>query len=121
MLAVLILFFISAGFGALLIGIASYFGAKDKSSTEMKKDPYECGMEVPSRSVTSIPVSFYLTAILFIIFDIEIIFLYPFAIAYREFLSSSTGVFALIGMGIFLALFIFGLWWEIRSKALEWK
>ena len=121
MLAVLILFFVSAGFGAMLIGISFYFGEKDKNPTKAKKDPYECGMKTPPSSVTSIPVSFYLTAILFIIFDIEIIFLYPFAIAYREFLSSPSGVFALIGMGIFLSLFIFGLWWEIRSKALEWK
>ena len=122
MLPILVLFFLAAAFGALLIEISRRFGgSRDEKLTQAKAGPYECGVEAPVSSKKSIPVNFYLTAILFIIFDIEIIFLYPFAVAYREFLSSSQGVFVLFGMGVFLGLFIFGLWWEIKSKALEWK
>lgn len=121
MLPVLILFFVSAGFAAFLIGISYFFGPQDSHPSQVKADSYECGVRVSKTSFKSIPVNFYLTAILFIIFDIEIIFMYPFAIAYRDFLSSPEGVSALIGMGVFLSLFIFGLWWEIKSKALEWK
>ena len=57
---------------------------------------------------------------LFILFDIEIIFMYPWAITFRDFISSGHGTFAFASMMIFLTIFIFGLFWEIKSKALEW-
>lgn len=120
MLPVVIMFFLTALISASLILISVWAGPKDKS-TKVKSDVYECGIVSSKTSSSRIPVKFYLTGLLFIIFDIEIIFLYPFAVAYRDFLEKGLGGPILLAVGLFLALFIFGLWWEIRSKALEWK
>ena len=69
---------------------------------------------------TKVSVKYYLTAILFILFDIEIIFMYPWAISFRDFISTGGGAFVFISMMVFIAIFIFGLFWEVKSKALEW-
>ncbi len=106
-------------FGALLLFAASKVGKvyKDK----VKDETYECGIAVQDKVDTKISIKFYLTAILFIIFDIEIIFMYPWAATYKEFIASGNGLYSLGAMGIFMGVFIFGLWWEIKSKALEWE
>ena len=107
-------------FGAGMLYLASLFGAKgSKSKTHL--DSYECGVEVADAKTTKIPIKFYLTAILFILFDIEIIFMYPWALSYGDFIESGLGAYSLGAMGVFLAVFIFGLFWEIKSRALEWE
>lgn len=120
MLPVLVLFFIASFFSAFLMLVSHWAAPKDKA-TSAKKDAYECGIVSERPSSSRVPVKFYLTGLLFIIFDIEIIFLYPFAVAYRDFLEKGLGIQVLLAVGFFLALFVFGLWWEIRTKALEWK
>ena len=105
-------------FGALLLFAASLVGRKVADS--VKYESYECGIPVQEKRDTKLSVKFYLTAILFIIFDIEIIFMYPWAVSFRDFLAKGQGVYILCAMGFFLAVFIFGLFWEIKSKALEW-
>ena len=120
MLSIVILILASLGLCGFLIAIPYFFGPKDKVSST-KADSYECGVISSQKTTSRIPVPFFLTAILFILFDIEIIFLYPFALAYRDFLQTDYGGPALLAMGLFLLLFIFGLWWEIKTKALDWK
>ncbi|MBE8162789.1 MAG: NADH-quinone oxidoreductase subunit A [Bdellovibrionaceae bacterium] len=116
--AILFLIFFVLCFGALLLGVASILGPK-KSKSAIKSSSYECGL--PSFAQTNnVPVKYYLTAILFIIFDIEIVFIYPWAVAYKDFLTAGWGLYILIAMLIFIALFLYGLIWEIRSKALDW-
>lgn len=107
-------------FGAGLLFVVSLVGPKNKASA-IKQSSYECGLEAQTTGHTKVPVKFYLTAILFILFDIEIIFMYPWAIAFKDFIASNAGVYALSGMGFFLFLFIFGLFWEVKSNALEWE
>ena len=104
----------------LLTAVSYFFGPRDKNSPA-KTEAYECGLKPKSTAGGQVSVKFFLTAILFILFDIEIIFLYPFAIAFRDFLQDEQALRALIGMGLFLILFIYGLWWEVKSKALSWK
>ena len=120
MLPVIVLFIIASCFAGVLMLVSALAAPKDKA-TKIKSDPYECGVISDAPSSSRIPVKFYLTGLLFIIFDVEIIFLYPFAVAYRDFLEQGLGMQVLLAVGFFLALFIFGLWWEIRSKALDWK
>lgn len=120
MLPVLVLFFVASLFAAFLILVSRQAAPRDKA-TAAKKDAYECGIVSDRPSSSRFPVKFYRTGLLFIIFDVEIIFLYPFAVAYKDFLEKGLGPQALLGVGLFLALFVFGLWWEIRTKALEWK
>lgn len=105
-------------FGCFLLWAASKLGKR--SYDPVKFETYECGIPVQEKKDTKMSVKFYLTAILFIIFDIEIIFMYPWATTFREFISSGQGLFVLCSMLVFLIIFIFGLFWEVKSKALEW-
>ncbi|MCC7404702.1 MAG: NADH-quinone oxidoreductase subunit A [Bdellovibrionales bacterium] len=107
-------------FGIALVYVSSLLGPRQPQS-QMKLTPYECGLEGERREDTKISVNFYLTAILFILFDIEIIFMYPWAVAFGDYLSAGNGVYIFAVMAVFLAIFIFGLIWEIKSKALEWE
>ena len=118
---VLVCVLIVITFGALLLTVARWFSAQAKRPAPLSKSlPYECGLKEEERKSTRLPVQFYLTAILFILFDIEIIFLYPWALSFRDFLEKGqTG--ALLAMLVFLIIFIYGLVWEIFSKALQWK
>jgi NADH-quinone oxidoreductase subunit A len=109
-----------AVFGYILIRLARLTGGRAKKTSQAKFDIYECGIPAQDKKDTKISVKFYLTAILFILFDIEVIFMYPWAVNFRNFMASGTGAFVFVSMFIFLAVFIFGLWWEIKSKALEW-
>ncbi len=108
------------GFGFLLVFVASILGPKTNQS-KVKKMAYECGLTSDGADRSKIPVKFYLTAILFILFDIEIIFLYPWAVAYQDYVSEGAGWFIFSSMFVFVLIFIFGLFWEIKSNALEWE
>ncbi len=118
--AILILALFVLAFGAGLLFLVSLVGPKPKYS-ELKDATYECGLPVQDSGHSKIPVKFYLTAILFILFDIEIIFMYPWAISLVEFIEQGLGTQVMLAMGFFLFVFIFGLIWEIKSKALEWE
>lgn len=106
-------------FGLAIVFVSSLLGPKTKAS-KVKSEPYECGLEGTPSESTKIPVKFYLTAILFILFDIEIIFMYPWALAFGDFIAAGHGLYILSAMGVFLAIFAFGLFWEVKSRALEW-
>ncbi len=105
-------------FGSFLLFLASKLGTRKYDP--VKYQSYECGIPAQEKKDTKISVKFYLTAILFIVFDIEIIFMYPWARTFKEFIDSGNGLYILASMGFFLFVFIFGLFWEVKSKALEW-
>ena len=98
---------------------ASFFASSllaPKRTTEAKSAPYECGI-VPTREpVERFPVRFYLIAMIFIVFDIEIIFLYPWAVIYEDKLQ----VFGLIEMLVFAAAVFVSFVYLISSGALDW-
>lgn len=106
-------------FGAFLVWLATKTGEKQVFNS-VKYEPYECGVPSVNKKDTKVSVKYYLTAILFILFDIEIIFMYPWAVSFREFIASGNGGAVFISMMVFIAIFIFGLFWEVKSKALEW-
>ncbi|MCB0413875.1 MAG: NADH-quinone oxidoreductase subunit A [Bdellovibrionales bacterium] len=119
LLPILFLLVFVVVFGYAIVFLTGLAGPKPVQ-TEAKKEVYECGVTAQSSGNTKIPVKFYLTAILFILFDIEIIFMYPWAVSFGDFIESGYGLQALVAMGIFLLVFIFGLFWEVKSKALDW-
>jgi NADH-quinone oxidoreductase subunit A len=83
--------------------------------TAAKNAPYECGI-VPSREPPErFPVQFYLVAMIFIMFDIEIIFLFPWAVIFRE-----LGMFGLGAIGLFIGLFLLSFLYEIAEGGLDW-
>ena len=117
---VLALCLLASGFAAALMLFSRWAAPKGRSGP-LKREAYECGAAVQPAPSSRMSVQFYRTGLLFILFDIEILFLYPFAMIYRDSLNNGTGASLLGAVGIFLALFVFGLLWEIRSKALNWK
>lgn len=129
--AVLFLFAFVLAFGALLVNLPPllhklFIKLKIRSVRPVEADPvkyetYECGIPEELTGDTKTPIKFYLTAILFILFDIEIIFMYPWAVSLDGFIESGHAYYILGAMGVFLFIFIFGLFWEIKSKALEWE
>lgn len=108
-------------FGCLLMGFSSLISTRAPKPDPVKDQTYECGLPSDTSGPTKISVKFYLTAILFILFDIEIIFMYPWAVTYGDFITNGHGLYIFGAMAFFLAIFIFGLFWEVKSKALEWE
>ena len=102
-----------AGIGLIFLG--GYLLAPHKPD-EAKNSPFECGFEAFEDSRMKFDVRYYLVAILFIIFDLEIAFLFPWAIVLDE-----VGMFGLVSMGIFLGILVIGFIYEWKKGALEWE
>ena len=83
---------------------------------EEKNSPYECGFEAFEDARLKFDVRYYLVAILFIIFDLEIAFLFPWAIVLED-----IGLFGILAMGIFLGILVIGFIYEWKKGALEWE
>ena len=81
-----------------------------------KLSPYECGFEAFEDARMQFDVRYYLIAILFIVFDLEIAFVFPWAVVFRE-----LGVFGLVEMGVFLGLLVIGFVYVWKKGALEWE
>ena len=88
------------------------FGAKLK--------PYECGIPPESDAHGRYSVRFYIIAMLFVIFDVETMFLIPWAILYRGWVAAHQGLFALVSMVMFLGILLVGYLWLYKKGALEW-
>ena len=110
---VLIFLGVAAGIGLLLLMLGFLIGRGSKD--DEKLSPYECGFEPFDDSRMKFDVRYYLVAILFIIFDLEIAFLSPWAVS-----LDVVGSFGLIAMGIFLAVLVVGFIYEWKKGALEW-
>ncbi|HVM77970.1 MAG TPA: NADH-quinone oxidoreductase subunit A [Stellaceae bacterium] len=100
---------------SLVMVVASYVVARQKPDSE-KLSPYECGFEPFDDARSKFDVRFYLVAILFIIFDLEVAFLFPWAVS-----LGSLGMFGFWSMVVFLAVLTVGFIYEWRKGALEWE
>jgi NADH-quinone oxidoreductase subunit A len=110
---ILIFLGIAAGIGMLLLGLGFLIGKGGKD--DEKLSPYECGFEAFDDSRMKFDVRYYLVAILFIIFDLEIAFLFPWAVS-----LDTVGKFGLLAMALFLAILVVGFIYEWKKGALEW-
>jgi len=102
---------VALGLILLALGLILGHGKKDPE----KLSPYECGFEPFEDSRIKFDVRYYLVAILFIIFDLEIAFLFPWAVS-----LNAIGTFGIVAMGIFLAVLVVGFIYEWKKGALEW-
>ena len=113
-LGIVIFFVLSGTVAGAFVFLGSVLGPKKPS--QVKSEPFECG-EIPfSLPIGHVSVKFYLTAILFILFDVELVFLYPWAVAYR-----GLGVSGLAEMVIFLAILMAGFFYAWDNGALDWQ
>ncbi|MCZ6841037.1 MAG: NADH-quinone oxidoreductase subunit A [Alphaproteobacteria bacterium] len=113
-LPILIFLGLAIGLSAVMIG-ASFVVGPNRPDVE-KNSPYECGFEPFDDARMKFDVRFYLVAILFIIFDLEVAFLFPWAITLGD-----IGVFGFWSMVVFLAILTVGFVYEWRKGALEWE
>ena len=104
-------------FGMLVMSVV--LGKRGKRSP-VKDTPYECGMVPVGEGNTRFSVKFYLVAMLFILFDIEVVFLYPWAVIYREMLKESGGVI-LGSMVSFLGVLFVGYVYAVKKRAFDWR
>jgi NADH-quinone oxidoreductase subunit A len=113
-LPTLLFLIVATGIGVALIVIGNVLGPK--RPTAEKLSPYECGFAAFEDAHMQFDVRYYLIAILFIVFDLEIAFVFPWALVFRE-----LGVFGLVEMGVFLALLVIGFAYVWKKGALEWE
>ena len=113
-LPTLLFLIVATGIGVALIIIGNVLGPK--RPTAEKLSPYECGFAAFEDARMQFDVRYYLVAILFIVFDLEIAFVFPWAVVFRE-----LGVFGLVEMGVFIALLVIGFVYVWKKGALEWE
>jgi NADH-quinone oxidoreductase subunit A len=118
-LPVLMLGVLAVGFTAAML-IGSVLLGKAARRSKIKDTAYECGMLPQGAGSTRMSVKFYLVAMLFILFDIEVVFLYPWAVIYREMIRDHAGLI-LGGMLPFLALIAVGFIYEVKKGGLDWR
>ena len=113
-LPTLLFLIVATGIGIALIVVGNVLGTKRPDARKLS--PYECGFEAFENARMRFDVRYYLVAILFIVFDLEIAFVFPWALVFRE-----LGVFGLVEMGVFLALLVIGFVYVWKKGALEWE
>lgn len=118
---VLLLGLFAALFAAGTLAASKLFGFQGKRS-KIKDTAYECGMLPIGEGTARMSVKFYLVAMLFILFDIEVVFLYPWAVVYREMLASeATRNMIFFSMVSFLGILFVGYIYAVKKKAFDWK
>ena len=113
-LPVLLFVIVGLGFGAVTIGLSTFI--VPRRTNAVKESPYECGVEPVGNARGRFSVKFYLVAVLFILFDIEAVFLYPWAVSFRW-----LGLYGVIEMVLFIAILLAGYFYLLRKRALEWE
>jgi len=109
---------LAVGTALAIIVISHLFGQK-VIGNRIKDSAYECGMRPIEEMGSRFSIRFYVTAMLFILFDIEVVFLVPWTLVYRDFLS--VGIPILTPILFFMAVLIVGLVYEIKKGAIDWE
>jgi len=110
---VLLFLLVAIGFAAGTIGLSSIIVPRRRNSVKMSS--YECGVEPVGDARERFSVKFYLVAVLFILFDIEVVFLYPWAVSFNQ-----LGLYGLIEMVLFIVILFVGYVYLLKKRALEW-
>lgn len=113
-LPVVLMFLVAIGFVATTIVATHLLGPKRK--TKIKLDSFECGIEAQGNARVPFAIKYFLVAILFVLFDVEVIFMYPWAVNYRE-----LGMTGVIEVFSFIALLLVGFYYMLSKKAIKWE
>jgi NADH-quinone oxidoreductase subunit A len=111
---ILIQLAVALGFVVTTIIATHFLGPKRK--TKKKLDPFECGIESSGNARVPYSVRYFLTAILFVLFDVEVIFMYPWAVNFK-----ALGLTGLLEMFLFIGLLLLGFFYVIKKGALKWE
>lgn len=113
-LPIALMFLVAAGFVVLTLVGTHFLGPKRK--TQVKQESFECGIEQKGNARTPFNIKYFLVAILFVLFDVEVIFMYPWAVNFRDF-----GFPGFIEMVVFISILLVGFFYIIKKGALKWE
>lgn len=111
---ILLMFLLAAGFVGVTMVVTHLLGPKRK--TKIKLQSFECGIESKGNARQAFPIKYFLVAILFVLFDVEVIFMYPWAVNFKELRLEG-----FLEMILFVSLLLVGFFYVIKKKALEWE
>ncbi|UPT68009.1 MAG: NADH-quinone oxidoreductase subunit A [Sphingobacteriales bacterium JAD_PAG50586_3] len=111
---ILLQFLVAAGFVTLAMTLTHVWGPKRKSDDKLEN--FECGIESQGNARMPFSIKYFLTAILFVLFDVEVIFLYPWAVNFKE-----LGLFGFVEMLVFISFLLLGFLYIIKKGALKWE
>lgn len=115
----LLMFLAAMGLAGAILGVSALIGRHQR--TPAKDQPYECGIRPTGDAREPFSVHFYLVAMLFILFDIEAIFLYPWALIYRQLGTMGLGTFGFVEMLVYIIILLAGYIYLWKKGALDWK
>jgi NADH-quinone oxidoreductase subunit A len=124
-LPIVVMFVVAAGFAASQILVTQLIGPRKRTATKLM--PYESGKDPIGSARDRFSVKFYMVAVTFLLFDLEILFMIPFAVAFKSLLAeeAATGVLygtiALVGIAVFLATVVIGLLYDWKKGAFDWS
>ena len=108
--------------GLIFVTANSLLGPKRRPAARSQGDPYECGLPSEVQKNFRFGISFYLVAMLFILFDIEVVFMYPWAVIYKEMLQHEATRNMILGsMVSFLGILFVGYIYAVKKRAFDWK
>ncbi|MBI5830355.1 MAG: NADH-quinone oxidoreductase subunit A, partial [Chloroflexi bacterium] len=110
---------VATGLAILMVALGHILGPR--RDTPLKLMPYESGMTPIGPAMRRIPVRFYLIAVLFILFDIEVVFFMPWAVVFTQFVKQGLGLFVVAEMFVFIAILLVGYIYAWKKDALEWQ
>lgn len=113
-LPIVLMLLVAVGFVVTTMLATHYLGPKRK--TKIKLDAFECGIESHGNARLPFSIKYFLVAILFVLFDIEVIFMYPWAVNFQE-----LGLLGIVEMFTFIGLLLVGFYYMIAKKALKWE
>ena len=113
-LPIFLQFLFAGGFVVVTMLATHFIGPKKKTSHKL--EAFECGIESVGNARNPFSIKYFLTAILFVLFDVEVIFMYPWAVNFKE-----LGIPGFLEMLVFMALLMVGFFYVIKRKALDWE
>ena len=113
-LPIVLMFIVAAGFVVTTMVVTHILGPQKKS--KIKLDTFECGIEPQGNSRLPFNIKYLLVAILFVLFDVEVIFMYPWAVNFLD-----LGLYGFLEMILFISLFMLGFLYIVRTGALKWE
>ena len=113
-LPILLMFIVAAGFVGFVMAVTHWMGPRRK--TKVKLETFECGIDVQGNARTPFSIKYFLVAILFVLFDVEVIFMYPWAVNFKK-----LGLLGIVEMFTFISVFLVGFVYIIKKGALKWE
>ena len=117
-LPIILMFVVAFGFAAGNVLLSQLVG--QRKATRTKTMPYESGKDPVGSARERYSVKFYLVAMIFIVFDVEIVFMYPWAVSFRTFLDNGGGLGSFAVIFVFILILVVGLVYDVKKGGLEW-